>query len=143
MVEFIVSSEKKLVIERFHNKVSLDLLVNASHAIWNHLDYDIYLKGLADIRGCKIEIGIKDIPQLTAFFFNNAKTAKGFMVILADSQQGIAKSFIFKSKMSKLMNIHITSSLEDAFRNLGIDESVYDLINSEKAQQIQAKTTVA
>jgi hypothetical protein len=142
MVEFIVSSEKKLVIERFHNKVSLDLLVNTSHAIWNHLDYDIYLKGLVDIRGCKIEIGIKDIPQLTAFFFNNAKTTKGFMVILADSQQSIAKSFIFKSKMSKLMNIHITSSLDDAFRNLGIDESTYDLINSDQVQQIQAKTTV-
>ena len=60
------------------------------------------------------------------------------MVILADSQQSIAKSFIFKSKMSKLMNIYITSSLEDAMRNLGIDESTYDLINSDQEQQIQA-----
>jgi hypothetical protein len=143
MVEFIVSAEKKLVIERYHKVVSLDLLVSASHAIWSHAAYDIYLKGLVDVRGCKIEIGLKDIPQLTSFFFKSAKTTKGFMVILADSQQSIAKSFIFKSKMSKLMNIYITSSLEDDMRNLGIDESTYDLINSNQVQQIQATTTAA
>lgn len=143
MVEFIVSEEKKLVIERFHKVVSLDLLVSASYAIWSHTAYDIYLKGLVDVRGCKIEIGLTDIPKLTSFFFKNAKTTKGFMVILADSQQGIAKSFIFKSKMSKLMNIYITSSLDDAMRNLGIDERTYDLINSDQVQQIQASTTAA
>jgi len=138
MVEFIVSAEKNLVIERFHNHVSLDLLVKASHAIWSHPNYDINLKGLVDIRNCKIELGLKDIPQLTSFFFKNAKTTKGFMVILADSKLSIAKSFIFKSKMSKLMNIYITNGFEDALRNLGIDEMTYDLINSDQAQQIHS-----
>jgi hypothetical protein len=96
MVEFIVSAETKLVIERFHKCVTFDLLVSASLAIWANPDYDKKYKALIDIRNCEVNIGFKDIPRMANFFLRNSQSSIGFIVILANSNQSIAKSFLLK-----------------------------------------------
>jgi len=43
---------------------------------------------------------------------------------------------MFKSNVIKLMNIHVMSDFEEALNALQIDESFYNLINSNQAFKI-------
>jgi hypothetical protein len=137
MVDFVISTEHQLVIERFNGLVNFELIKKASEAIWAHPNYVATYKGLVDIRGCEVETSIAELSKAAYFFLKNAHTAKGFMVILADSNHSIAKSFIFNYKVSKVMNIHVSSNFDEAMRNLGVTQDTYDLINSTEAQSVE------
>jgi hypothetical protein len=91
---------------------------------------------LIDIRNCEVKIGFKDIPRMASFFLKNSKSSVGFAIILANNNQSIAKSFLFKSNVSKLMHLHVMSDFNEALEVLEIDESFYNLINSDKAESI-------
>lgn len=136
MVDFIVSKTNRLILERFNGKVNYDLIKQASEAIWAEPNYDPYFNGLIDIRDCKIEAGIAELSKAALFFMQNAHTAKGLLVILADQNQSIAKSFIFNNKVNKFMNIHVVSSLSEAMKNLGVPVEVYQLLDSDQVRTV-------
>ena len=136
MVDFIVSRENQLILERFNNKVNFDLIKNASEAIWSDPHYNPYFNGLVDIRGCKVDADLTDLSKAAFFFLKNAHTAKGLIVILADQNQSIAKSFIFNNKVNKFMNIHVVSSLSEAMKNLGVPVEVYQLLDSDQVRTV-------
>lgn len=136
MVDFIILKEHRLIIERFHGHVNFSAIETASYAIWNHPDYDARYKGLVDIRGCSVSFDIKDVGRIATFFFKSAATSKGFMIILADSSQSIARSYVFNNRVSRFMNVHILSNFNSALRNLEITEDLYDKINSHEAHHV-------
>ncbi len=136
MVKYLISKENKLVIEKFEDEVTFDLIQSASLAIWANSNYDTKHKVLIDIRNCEVKIGFKDIPRMASFFLKNSKSSVGFAIILANNNQSIAKSFLFKSNVSKLMHLHVMSDFNEALEVLEIDESFYNLINSDKAESI-------
>ncbi len=136
MVKYYVSREKRLVLEKFEDEVTFDLIERAALAIWANPDYDKKHKALIDIRNCEVKIGYKDVPRIANFFLRNANSAIGYVIVLANSNQSIAKSFMFKSNVIKLMNIHVMSDFEEALNALQIDESFYNLINSNQAFKI-------
>jgi hypothetical protein len=73
MVKYLISKENKLVIEKFEDEVTFDLIQSASLAIWANSNYDTKHKVLIDIRNCEVKIGFKDIPRMASFFLKTQR----------------------------------------------------------------------
>jgi hypothetical protein len=118
--EFHISKEKKLIIERFHEEVSCELIKKASRAIWSHPDYNKYYNGLADLRGVRVSFGLTDIAELLIFFASNARTVKGKLAILVDEPIATVRGFQFQNKLSGIINAKVFSFSESAADYLGV-----------------------
>lgn len=117
--------------------MTLDLVKRASEAIWGHIDYDKYYNGLVDLRQCQFAMPLKDLIKMVAFFSKNKNTSKGFLVILTNDSENIAKSLIFNSKVGALMNIHVAGHIDSALRNLRITKEDYEKAKLQKQQVIE------
>lgn len=137
MVKFIILNEQRLIIERFTKHVNFSAIEAASYAIWSHPDYNPKYNGLVDLRGCTVAFDIKELGRVASFFFKSAATSKGFIVILADNNQAIARSYILNNRVSRFMKIHISSDFESAMKNLKINKEIYEHINSERAIEVE------
>jgi len=134
--EYIVSSNPPMVIKRFEGRVDINIIKKAAYAIWEDENYDIYMKELIDLRGCTFDTRLSEITKLAIFLLKNNNTSKGFIALLIDSKEGIAKSLILNSKVSRLMNMHVVTDLNEALRNLGISEEIYEKVSSQKINKI-------
>ena len=135
----VVSKKHKIILNSFRNKVTYDLMTQASEEIWKHPDYERLFNGFIDFRGCDISMNMIEVLKLVQFFVTNANSSKGFIVVLADKTDSVAKSFIFKSKLSKRMNLHVVGELSIAMRTLGISADILDLLESPNAIFIEHK----
>ena len=136
MVRYFISVDKNIIIEKFMSEVNFELIERASLDIWANPNYDKTYKALRDIRNCSVNIGYKDIPKLANFFLKNSKSAIGYVVILANSNQSIAKSLLFRNNVLKLLNTHVMSDFDEALRSLKIEPEFYQIINSNQATVI-------
>lgn len=59
--------ENRIILERFNSVANLQNVMEASLAIWSDPGYNKNFNGLADLRGCKVEFGLKEIAKLFMF----------------------------------------------------------------------------
>lgn len=118
--------ENRIILERFNSVANLQNVMEASLAIWSDPGYNKNYNGLADLRGCKVEFGLKEIAKLFMFFANNANTAKGRLAILVDNPDATARSYLFQNKLSGILKAKVFSTTESAADFLGVEVVVLE-----------------
>lgn len=124
-------------MERFYNGITLSALKTASHGLWNIAGYDNSFGGIVDLRSATIEIGLRDLPAMLAFYISHPnKTSKGKLALIADNPSSTAMSYIVKSRFASVLNVAVYSLPENAALHVGCTLDEFDLISSDQVLRI-------
>jgi len=135
--DIILIPHKKVFVERFYNEISLSALKTASHGLWNIPGYDNSFGGIVDLRFSNIEIGLRDLPAMLAFYISHpSKTSKGKLALIADNPSSTAMSYIVKSRFSSFMNLAVYSLPENAASHVGCTLAEFDMISSDQVLRV-------
>lgn len=129
--EYRILKEKKLIIQYYGGKSSLNDFYNSITVVANNVDFNPNMSILNDLRDCEIITDEKSISQLTEFVKNNKKLyAKRKTAFLTNSpKQVVFSTLLINLKNESLVSIKVVSTIKSALMHLTGNAEDYELIN--------------
>ena len=129
--EYRILKEKKLIIQYYGGKSSLNDFYNSITVVANNVDFNPNMSILNDLRDCEIITDEKSISQLTEFVKNNKELyAKRKTAFLTNSpKQVVFSTLLINLKNESLVSIKVVSTIKSALMHLTGNAEDYELIN--------------
>lgn len=135
-IDFVINTEHQLIIQRYDGIVKPQMVMKCTELVWEQHNYQPDFNVLADLRTADIQFTMRDFQNVLSFLRLKKERSKAMVVILMKTNRDVAQGMLFKQKIAELINIQVVTTLEGAFRCLGVEEIEYERINSTDAVRL-------
>ena len=140
MIDYIILSEQRLIIERLRGHVSLTGLEMVTERIWQDPAYDKSFSIIVDMREAELGLDRQDVQALSDLILSSGDASHGAVAILSTKPVETAMSYLFSKRLATQNPVAVFSTWDAVGRFVSLSAPMLEVLAEDRAYDALFKT---